>query len=177
MQCPVSGQRESPEQRLGALGSARSWGTECPRELERFIRTADDYDLFRVNPIHTAARRPVRGDAIELFLHAARVGCSRWTAVSSAPIARRSPAAFAKLDQSIHASVRVLHAISNMWRLDDYIQVTFSVSSGVRDIVFPPSEMLYVEDFYLRYNFSKGFIAPHGMTHQSSCRALRDSPI
>jgi class 3 adenylate cyclase len=32
--------------------------------------------------------------------------------------------------------------------------------------------MLSVEDFYLRYNFSKGFIAPHGMTHQQLVAAL-----
>ena len=35
-------------QRLGALGSARSWAPNILPELERFIRTADDYDLFRV---------------------------------------------------------------------------------------------------------------------------------
>src|SRR5205814_2507144 len=38
-------------QRLGALGSARSWAPNVLPEFERFIRTADDYDLFRVNPI------------------------------------------------------------------------------------------------------------------------------
>jgi hypothetical protein len=38
-------------QRLGALGSARSWAPNVLPELERFIRTADDYDLFRINPI------------------------------------------------------------------------------------------------------------------------------
>jgi hypothetical protein len=38
-------------QRLGALGSARSWAPNVLPELERFIRTADDHDLFRVNPI------------------------------------------------------------------------------------------------------------------------------
>ena len=49
-------------QRLGALGSARSWAPNVLPELERFIRTADDYDLFRVNPIqYGGLRRPVRG--------------------------------------------------------------------------------------------------------------------
>jgi hypothetical protein len=33
-------------------------------------------------------------------------------------------------------------------------------------------DSLSVEDFYLRYNFSKGFIAPHGMTHQQLVAAL-----
>ncbi len=42
----------------------------------------------------------------------------------------------------------------------------------MRDIAFRHPEMLSVEDFYLRYNFSKGFIAPHGMTHQQLVAAL-----
>jgi hypothetical protein len=63
------------------------------------------------------------------------------------------------------------NAINDVAR-DDYIQVTFAVSSGVRDIIFRHPEMLSVEDFYLRYNFSKGFIAPHGMTHQQLVAAL-----
>src|SRR5204863_9419709 len=37
---------------------------------------------------------------------------------------------------------------------------------------FRHPEMLSVEDFYLRYNFSKDFIAPHGMTHQQLVAAL-----
>ena len=56
--------------------------------------------------------------------------------------------------------------------LDDYIQVAFTVSSGVRDIVFRHPETLSVEDYYLRYNFSKGFKPPHGMTHEQLVAAL-----
>jgi hypothetical protein len=56
--------------------------------------------------------------------------------------------------------------------LDDYIQVAFTVSSAVRDIVFRHPEMLSVEDYYLRYNFSKDFKAPHGMTHEQLVVAL-----
>ena len=38
-------------QRLDALGAARSWPPNVVPELERFVRTADDYDLFRVDPV------------------------------------------------------------------------------------------------------------------------------
>jgi len=62
-------------QRLGALGSARSWASNVLPELERFIRTADDYDLFRVNPIQYGGAVDLsEADAIELFVHAAKVG-------------------------------------------------------------------------------------------------------
>ena len=56
--------------------------------------------------------------------------------------------------------------------LDDYIQVTFTVSSAVRAIEFRHPEMLSVEDYYLRYNFSKDFKPPHGMTHEQLVAAL-----
>src|SRR5947209_19881232 len=61
-------------QRLGAVGSARGWSPNVLPELERFIRTADDYDLFRVNPIQYGALVDLsEADATELFVHAARV--------------------------------------------------------------------------------------------------------
>src|SRR6185503_18985409 len=49
--------------------------------------------------------------------------------------------------------------------LADYIQVAFTVASGIRDIAFRHPARLSVEDYYLRYNFSKDVKAPHGMTH------------
>ena len=62
-------------QRLGALGSARSWEPNVLSDLERFIRTADDYDLFRVNPIEYGRRVGLSdANAIELFVHTAKVG-------------------------------------------------------------------------------------------------------
>ena len=86
-------------QRLGALGSAGDWAPKALPELERFVRTADDYDLFRVNPIqygHTVDLP--EADAIDLFVHAAKAACSRWTGCSSVHIAHRSPGAFANCD-------------------------------------------------------------------------------
>jgi hypothetical protein len=41
-------------QRLTELGSIASWAPHILSGLERFIRTAGDYDLFRVNPIQYA---------------------------------------------------------------------------------------------------------------------------
>ena len=38
-------------QRLIDLEAARTWAPDVLAGLEHFIRTADDYDLFRINPI------------------------------------------------------------------------------------------------------------------------------
>jgi class 3 adenylate cyclase len=160
-------------QRLGALGSARSWAPNVLPELERFIRTADDYDLFRVNPIQYGGGVALsEADAIELFVHAAKVGLFEMDWLLICAYCPQVAGSFRELDQ-VHPRFQCAfcNAINDV-ALDDYIQVTFTVSSGVRDIIFRHPEMLSVEDFYLRYNFSKGFIAPHGMTHQQLVAAL-----
>jgi hypothetical protein len=61
------------KQRLTELDS--SWTPNILSGLERFIRTAGDYDLFRVNPIKYATANGLsEAEGIELFVHAAKVG-------------------------------------------------------------------------------------------------------
>ncbi len=160
-------------QRLGALGSARSWAPNVLSDLERFIRTADDYDLFRVNPIEYGHRVGMsEADAIELFVHTAKVGLFEMDWLLICAYCPQVAGSFRELDQ-VHPRFQCAFCNAvNDAALDDYIQVTFTVSGGVRDIIFRHPDMLTVEDFYLRYSFSKGFIAPHGMTHQQLVAAL-----
>jgi hypothetical protein len=62
-------------QRLTELDSIASWAPHILSGLERFIRTAGDYDLFRVNPIQYATATGLsEAEGIELFVHAAKVG-------------------------------------------------------------------------------------------------------
>jgi class 3 adenylate cyclase len=158
---------------LGELGSARSWGPHVLAELERFIRTADDYDLFRVNPIqYGGAVGLSEADAIELFVHAAKVGLFEMDWLLICAYCPQVAGSFRELDQ-VHPRFQCEFCnANNDVALDDYIQVTFTIASGVRDIIFHHPERLSVGDFYLRYNFAKGFIAPHGMTHQQLVAAL-----
>jgi hypothetical protein len=137
-------------QRLRALGSARSWAANVLPELERFIRTADDYDLFRVNPIGYHDHRPAdlsEADAIELFVHAAKAGLFELDWLLICAYCPQVASSFRELDQ-VHPRFQCAfcNAINDV-ALDDYIQVTFTVSSGVRDIVFRHPERLSVEDF------------------------------
>jgi class 3 adenylate cyclase len=160
-------------QRLGALGSVRGWAPNVLPDLERFIRTADDYDLFRINPIHYGGLAGLSdANAIELFVHAANAGLFEMDWLLICAYCPQVAGSFRELDQ-VHPRFQCAfcNAINDV-ALDDYIQVTFTVASGVRDIIFHHPEMLSVEDFYLRYNFSKGFIAPHGMTHQQLVAVL-----
>ena len=160
-------------QGLGALGSARSWASNVLPELERFIRTANDYDLFsrQPHPIRQP-RRPVRGGRDRTVRARRQSGPVRDGLAAHLRLCPQVAGSFRELDQ-VHPRFQCAfcNAINDV-ALDNYIQVTFTVSSGVRDIIFRHPEMLSVEDFYLRYNFSKGFLAPHGMTHQQLVAAL-----
>src|SRR3954469_16884181 len=173
MTVPSSVNESLLSQRLGALGLARSWPPNVLPELERFIRVADDYDLFRVNPIEYGGRVGLsEADAIELFVHAAKVGLFEMDWLLICAYCPQVAGSFRDLDQ-LHPRFRCAfcNAVNDVG-LDDYIQVAFTISRGVRDIVFHRPEELTVEDFYLRYNFSKGFIAPFGMTHQQLVAGL-----
>ena len=160
-------------QRLTELGSIASWAPHILSGLERFIRTAGDYDLFRVNPIQYATANGLsEAEGIELFVHAAKVGLFEMQWLLICAYCPQVAGSFRELDQ-VHPRFQCefCNAVNDV-ALDDYIQVTFTVSSAVRDIVFRHPEMLSVEDYYLRYNFSKDFKAPHGMTHGQLVAAL-----
>src|ERR1051326_6854386 len=63
------------DEHLGKLEGARTWSPRVISKLESFIRTADDYDLFRVNPIQYATdKNMAESEAIDLFLHSAKLG-------------------------------------------------------------------------------------------------------
>ncbi|MBR1144725.1 adenylate/guanylate cyclase domain-containing protein [Bradyrhizobium sp. AUGA SZCCT0431] len=160
-------------QRLTELDSIASWAPHILSGLERFIRTAGDYDLFRVNPIQYATATGLsEAEGIALFVHAAKVGLFEMQWLLTCAYCPQVAGSFRELDQ-VHPRFQCefCNALNNV-TLDDYIQVTFTVSNAVRDIVFRHPEMLSVEDYYLRYNFSKGFKPPHGMTHEQLVAAL-----
>jgi len=161
------------KQRFIELEAAGNWAPHVLPELERFIRNADDYDLFRVNPIQYASANDLtEADGIELFVHAAKVGLFEMDWLLICAYCPQVAGSFRELDQ-VHPRFQCAFCNAlNEVALDDYIQVTFTVASGVRDIAFRHPEKLSVEDYYLGYNFAKGFKAPHGMTHEQLVAAL-----
>jgi class 3 adenylate cyclase len=161
------------KQRLAELGTLSSWAPDILSGLERFIRTASDYDLFRVNPIRYAfANSLSEAEAIELFVHAAKVGLFEMQWLLICAYCPQVAGSFRELDQ-VHPRFQCefCNALNDV-ALDDYIQVTFTISGAVRDIAFHHPEMLSVEDYYLRFHFSKDFKPPHGMTHEQLVAAL-----
>src|ERR1044071_3911075 len=61
--------------KLTELEKARSWSPRLVSKLEALLRSPDDFDLFRVNPLAFAASRGIEEqESIDLFLHACKVG-------------------------------------------------------------------------------------------------------
>lgn len=153
--------------RFAELSAARDWPAGTLDGLERFVRTADDYDLFRVNPVQYAAATGIaEHEAIALFVHAAKIGLFEMDWLVLCAYCPQVAGSVRELNQ-VHPRFNCNFCnANNDVALDDYIQVAFTVSGRIRDIAFHHPETLSVEDFYLRWNFSKGFIPPGGMTRE-----------
>ena len=156
------------EQRLSELEKAHNWKPRVISKLETFIRTADDYDLFRVNPIqYGSARGMSESEAIDLFVFASKVGLFEMDWQLLCAFCPQVVSSFRELDKvHSHYQCPFCNAVNDV-ALDDYIQVTFTLSRQVRDNVFLHPEALSIEDYYLRYHFAKGFKPPPGMTRES----------
>ncbi|MET4296861.1 class 3 adenylate cyclase [Bradyrhizobium sp. LB8.2] len=173
MQGPSPVNEDLLSQRLIELGSAASWAPRILPDLAGFIHASGDYDLFRVNPIQYATANGLSdAEGIELFVHAAKVGLFEMEWLLICAYCPQVAGTFRELDQ-VHPRFQCEFCNAlNEAALDDYIQVTFTVSSSVRDIIYRHPDMLSVQDYYLRYNFSKDFKPPHGMTHERLVAAL-----
>jgi class 3 adenylate cyclase len=145
------------EQRLGLVEMARSWSPRVISKLENAIRSYQDDDLYRFNPVRYAIQTGMaESEAIALFLHATRSSLftMEWQLVC---------AGCGHLVESLR-SVGNLHShygcnlcfSENEATLDDFIHVTFTVSPEIRRLAFHEPETLPIEDFYFKYRMSKG---------------------
>ncbi len=151
--------------RLADLAKFGEWNPDVLTALETFVRSDDDYVLFRVNPIQYASAAGLSAeDAISLFVHAANIGLFEMDWLILCAFCPQVAGSFRELDK-VHPRFQCefCNAINDV-ALDDYIQVTFTISEKVRDIAYRHPEALPIEDYYLRYHFAKGFIPPGGMT-------------
>ena len=149
------------EERLSQIEQVRHWSPRVISKLEAFIRSADDYELFRVNPIHYASEKGIaEAEAIDLFLYASKCGLFEmdWLIVCAfCPQVVDSLRELSKLHS--HARCPLCRS-DNEVVLDDYVQVAFTLSPHVRDIIFRHPHTLSAEDLYLKYGFPKGMKLP-----------------
>ena len=145
------------EQRLGLVEMARSWSPRVIAKLENVIRTCQDDDLYRFNPVRYAMQTGMaESEAIALFLHATRAGVfiMEWHLVC---------ASCGHLVESLR-SMGNLHShydcdmcfAENEATLDDCVHVTFTVSPEIRTLAFHEPDTLPIADLYFKHRLAKG---------------------
>ncbi len=145
------------EERLSQLEQVRHWSPRVISKLETFIRTADDYDLFRINPLRYASEKGItEAETIDLFLYATKWGLFEMDWILVCAFCPQVVDSLRELSK-LHSHARCPFCLAdNEVVLDDYVQVAFTISARVRDIIFRHPASLSVEDFYLKYGFPRG---------------------
>jgi class 3 adenylate cyclase len=142
---------------LGQLESVRSWSPRVISKLETLIRTGDDYALFRVNPIQFATEKGIaEAEGIDLFLYSARLGLfeMEWHLVCAT--CGNVVESFRNMHKLHSTYICNQCAFENTATLDDYIQVSFTISRSVREIAFHHPEQLSADDYLYKYKLARG---------------------
>lgn len=140
--------------RIASLGLAAP-KPELIDDLEQLVRNGDDYDLFRINPIRYGRDRDVpEQDAVDLFLYASHFGIfeMEWLIVCAAcSNVSNSFSRLAGLDPHFTCS---LCSMENEADMDEYIQIGFTISPDIREIIYHDPFLLTAEQLYFDYHLS-----------------------
>jgi class 3 adenylate cyclase len=140
------------DEAMAKVERVRAWSPRVTSKLEHHVRTAPDEELFRVNPLQWASGRGVdENEAIDLFLHSAKAGLfyMDWNVIC--PCCGK-----------VMRSLRELHGLQadstctvcfrrDQSTLDDYVQVTFTISPSVRAIRFHQPQALPLDEYLFTY--------------------------
>ncbi len=150
-------------EKLDTMRKAKNLSAKALDKIELLVRKGSDYELFRVNPMRFAADRGLlENESIDAFLHGARNGLFQmeWNLVC--PSCGDSVDSFRslnKLNPHFYCTVCDLNSEAT---LDDYIQVTFTISPEIREIAYHRPESLSIEDYHLKYHFNQSASIPGG---------------
>jgi len=129
--------------RLDAIAKATSFPPGLLEQFGRWVRTADDAELFRFNPLAWAARHEIDEDqAVDLLLHATKVGILEmsWGVVCpSCGVLITTPGGLRALGPNPHCRIC---RVDVSGALDDRVEVVFSAAPGIRDLRFYDSRRI-----------------------------------
>jgi class 3 adenylate cyclase len=152
---PAKSNAQLLDEKLALLEKARTWSPRVISKFEAFLDSPDEYSLFRANPYRFAENKAVdTQEAIDLFLHANKVGLLKMEWQVLCPSCGDAIESFGALEHvHTHYLCRLCQEACET-NLDDFIQVSFTISPNVRSIAYHDPENLEVEDFYYKYHFS-----------------------
>jgi class 3 adenylate cyclase len=151
------------ESRMTEVEQARSWSPRVISKFETLIRGGDEAGVFRINPLAFARDRAVtEPESIDLFLHAARAGLvdMHWDILC--PHSGLVLESFGKLQSLRSHFVCGLCDIDGHTELDDFIEVSFSVSPQVRRLALHDLDNLSIEDLHWKVKFANTGRLPGG---------------
>ena len=150
----ISIQERLLEGKMTEIEQARSWSPRVISKFETLIRSGDDLSLYRVNPLAFARDRAVtEAESIDLFLHATRSGLFEMSWDVVCPQSGMVLDSFGALRTLKTHYVCGLCDVSGETDLDDFIDVTFTVSPQLRRLPFHDPDSLSVEDFHWKLRF------------------------
>ena len=161
------------EERLGTLEAAKSWSPRVVSRLEMLLRSGPDEALYRINPIQFATEKSIaEAEAIDLFLHACVAGLFDMDWQLVCPMCSDVVESFRSL-RKLHTHFHC-HLCQSDYEaaLDDYITVTFTVSSAVRSIRFHHPDALSAWDYVFHYKLTPGGLLPDGVPWCEAAKAL-----
>jgi class 3 adenylate cyclase len=149
------------DEKLELLEKARAWSPRIISKLETLIRTADDFSLFRLNPLQYAVEKSLsENEAIDLFLYAVKVALFEMEWHVLCPHCGYVVESLRSMS-ALHSHYRCRFCtVERDTSLDDYIQISFTISPQVREISFHHPENLPIEDFYFKYHLSRDVLSP-----------------
>ena len=145
------------EESLAKVEQARNWSPRLVSRLESTIRSGSDEDLFRLNPVQWAQTRHVdENEAIDLFLHSAKAGLfyMDWNIIC--PCCGKVMRSLRNLHGLRSRNVCTVCFRDDQATLDDYVQVTFTLSTAVRNLKYHSPETLTLEEYCFKYLFAGG---------------------
>jgi class 3 adenylate cyclase len=150
-------------QRLDDLAGRLPHQREVIDTLASFIRTADDRELVRINPISFAReQRCDEAAVIDLFLHARKIGLLHMEWHYVCPGCGDIVESFQSLTSATaHYFCQVCTA-SRDADLSDFVEVTFSVSKEIRESEFHDPWSLSPEDYFFSYRFTENGVMADG---------------
>jgi len=151
------------ETKLEELESARAWSPRVVKKLETLLHATDAVELFRVDPLAFAAARNVaESEAVDLFLHATKLGLftMEWQLICPQCCDTiDSLHSLGALAEAYYCDLCLLDLESS---LDDFIKVSFTVSPAIRTIPYHDPESLSLEDYTRRYRFGEDITTRDG---------------
>ncbi|MBB4569719.1 adenylate/guanylate cyclase domain-containing protein [Rhizobium leucaenae] len=147
-------QEQLLESKIAEIEQARAWSPRVISKFETLIRSGGDLSLFRVNPLAFARDRAIaEAESIDLFLHATRRGLFEMSWDVVCPQSGMVLDSFGALRTLKTHYVCGLCDVSGETNLDDFIEVTFTVSPHLRRLPFHDPASLSVEDFHWKARF------------------------